>query len=386
MACRFRKSERIGRNRRVFFRIGETRKLDLNWQAGFAGEMIENNTILDIFIRGGAVAILLLCAALFLSRRGNRRKASSVAALCVGLSAYLLVSTPNLPFLNTGFGTILIMVASVVPVLVYWAAIELFLDDVTAHFWQFGVGLVIVLMAWFAPLIPFAVPLRGGLVILLLGHLIYVIFATAAGDLVESRRRFRRWFLVAVVVFSGVIAVVEIIGADRGMPPYLFPLHALVFLCFAGIFLIWATRIVPDIWVDLPTKSPARPRQSAAETALAVRIQEAMIKGLWKEEGLTISQLAFQLDSQEHRVRRAINQALGFRNFARFINGYRVQAAMELLADPHKADSSVLSIAYAVGFASLGPFNRAFRDITGLTPSQYRQAQIPSGGLGQGAV
>jgi AraC-like DNA-binding protein len=33
-------------------------------------------------------------------------------------------------------------------------------------------------------------------------------------------------------------------------------------------------------------------------------------------------------------------------------------------------------VAYAVGFASLAPFNRAFKEITGVTPTQWRRDRL----------
>jgi len=52
----------------------------------------------------------------------------------------------------------------------------------------------------------------------------------------------------------------------------------------------------------------------------------------------------------------------------------RVLRAIEKLA----ADgSSVTAIAHGVGYTSLSAFNAAFRDLTGRTPSQYRQTFRP---------
>lgn len=98
-----------------------------------------------------------------------------------------------------------------------------------------------------------------------------------------------------------------------------------------------------------------------------------MTAGLWRQEGLTIGALAGRLAIPEHRLRRLINRALGHRNFPAYINGHRIAAARALLDDPEKADLPILSIAHEVGFASLGPFNRAFRQITGQAPSDYRR-------------
>lgn len=43
------------------------------------------------------------------------------------------------------------------------------------------------------------------------------------------------------------------------------------------------------------------------------------------------------------------------------------------LADPDQAEVAVLTVALDAGFSSLGPFNRAFKAETGLTPTDYRR-------------
>jgi AraC-like DNA-binding protein len=66
---------------------------------------------------------------------------------------------------------------------------------------------------------------------------------------------------------------------------------------------------------------------------------------------------------------------LGYRNFAAFLNERRIAAAKVALADPERTRVAISTIAFEVGFSSLAPFNRAFRDITGKTPTDWRRAQ-----------
>jgi AraC-like DNA-binding protein len=94
---------------------------------------------------------------------------------------------------------------------------------------------------------------------------------------------------------------------------------------------------------------------------------------LWRREGLVIADLASAVGLPEHRLRRLINDRLGHRNFPSFINQQRIEAAKSALADPDSAGRTVASIAYDLGFGSLGPFNRAFRDATGVTPTEFRR-------------
>ena len=47
-----------------------------------------------------------------------------------------------------------------------------------------------------------------------------------------------------------------------------------------------------------------------------------------------------------------------------------------VLADPVQREVPILTIALDAGFGSLGPFNRAFRDAEGMTPSEYRKQGV----------
>ena len=58
-------------------------------------------------------------------------------------------------------------------------------------------------------------------------------------------------------------------------------------------------------------------------------------------------------------------------SFSLFVNEYRVTEARELIAK--QPDRSLLSVCHAAGFNSKSAFNRAFRQVCGETPQQFRQ-------------
>jgi len=116
----------------------------------------------------------------------------------------------------------------------------------------------------------------------------------------------------------------------------------------------------------------ARKPATADELLLAERLER-----LLRDTALHLDpdlRLAARLNAPEHRVSRCIGAATGFPNFNRLINHHRVEAAKRLLASSDQA-RSILQIALDCGFASLGPFNRAFREETGTTPRAYRALQ-----------
>jgi AraC-like DNA-binding protein len=97
---------------------------------------------------------------------------------------------------------------------------------------------------------------------------------------------------------------------------------------------------------------------------------------LYLEQGLTIAALAKRLGVQEHRLRKHINEALGHSNFNAYVNRHRIAAAKAALRDPKLAHLPVLTIALNSGFASLPPFNRAFRAETSQSATAYRSVAL----------
>ena len=130
----------------------------------------------------------------------------------------------------------------------------------------------------------------------------------------------------------------------------------------------------PALVVAPPKPEPlAPPRPEADDTLLLARLDVEMRRErLYRQDGLTITAVAARLGVPEYRLRRAINQGLGARNFNAYLNGFRLGEAREALADPAQRDVPVLTIALDAGFGSVAPFNRAFRESAGCTPSEFR--------------
>jgi AraC-like DNA-binding protein len=144
--------------------------------------------------------------------------------------------------------------------------------------------------------------------------------------------------------------------------------------------------LAPALPQDDPVPSVgAEPRQTppatGQEAALLHALRKLMVEGkAYREEGLSIASLSQSLGVQEYRLRRLINGQLGHRNFSAFVNGYRLAEVEAALADPGQAEVPILTIALDAGFGSIGPFNRAFKAHTGLTPTEYRRARLDVAG------
>ena len=92
----------------------------------------------------------------------------------------------------------------------------------------------------------------------------------------------------------------------------------------------------------------------------------------FKEENVSIKDVAESIDERPYIVSQAINSCLQ-KNFFDLINGYRVEEAKELMLDEKLNHLSLLGIAFEAGFTSKTAFNSAFKKHTGMTPSQFKK-------------
>ncbi len=89
---------------------------------------------------------------------------------------------------------------------------------------------------------------------------------------------------------------------------------------------------------------------------------------------LTLQAAAKALEMPARHLSYIINEKFD-QNFSELINGYRVQAACDILTAPGNNYKSVLDIGLEAGFSSKSTFNRVFKQVTGQTPSQYRSKE-----------
>jgi AraC-like DNA-binding protein len=121
-------------------------------------------------------------------------------------------------------------------------------------------------------------------------------------------------------------------------------------------------------------RSRAVPSDDEQSDVLAQRILRAIEdENLLTTSNLKVAEFAARVGELEYKVTRCITNRLRYRNFNHLLNSYRVERAKRLFDDADCQHLNIASIAYDCGFNSLGPFNRAFRQHTGITPREYRR-------------
>lgn len=306
--------------------------------------------------------------------------------MVIGVIGYLLNSTPLMTRGEGIVGPLIDLASMSTPLWIWLFARRLFEREPDRRILLGAASLIG--SGWILSYAHDATSFAGFLVLHLVGlaliaDLVRVGIFERADDLVEQRRIVRLWLPLLVAAQAAQILLVEMLemfaAIDSRYPPFSLVNSVIILLImlFAALALF---RTEPELLPARGEEQPASPSIEPApidltpsEQVLHEKLKAAMAEGAYREPGLSISGLAEQLETPEHRLRALINRRLGHRNFSAFLNRHRITEAQERLANPDDVDLPVLTIAMDMGYNSLPTFNRAFRSETGTTPSEFRR-------------
>jgi AraC-like DNA-binding protein len=347
---------------------------------------------LELLARGGTMALLVLWSWLLWRDSRAQLAARCAMAMNAGIVCYLIATTvweqEAAPL-----GLLFSVAAGTTPAL-FWLFAKTWFSDQTrlqrrdltiVALWIVNViAMQLTYRAWPEAAIYPALVFRSGMFTFGLAGLWHA-WRGREGDLIESRRRLRFWLIVTVGLYVLAIGIAEPLVYQGGAPRKLLSLIAgsIVFSTLGLCGAMFVSRR-SDLFGPEPGRTGASPAPApTADDPLVQRLLAHMEhERAYRDEGLTIAALAAVLGEQEYRLRRTINQAMGHRNFAQFLNSWRLGEVKQALADPAQREVPILTIALDAGFGSLGPFNRAFKDSEGMTPSEYRLNALADSEIG----
>jgi len=339
--------------------------------------------LLDVVFRYPAITLLLWVAVLAV--RDSRHTSSGIYAALLSVSAACLLlgtSHPDLVPPNLILIPSRLLDTSCV-VFVWWFGRSLFEDDFRLGRIECLGFFALVIPTLYARLFelgfvshfPFLVGASMPFVsFLMMAQLFYITINGRHDDVIESRRRARFYFVIALITVTVVILISDRIFYQQ-FPVLLSVFRAAAILPVVISGLLWLTKLQPEVltFEVVKTVEVSKPQVDPRDEVLHTQLLELMQEQqAFIEQGLTIKSLADKLKAPEHRLRALINQGLGYRNFSGFLNKYRIDAVKRAMQEPANRRVPVLTLAMEVGYSSLAPFNRAFLSETGQTPSEYR--------------
>jgi AraC-like DNA-binding protein len=352
-------------------------------------------TTLELIVRASAcTAALILAVALFRAQHATLASRLFGSALCAGVAAYLACSGSS-PICSVVWLRPVALLAIGVPFFFWGWTTSIMEDDFALS--PVGIAGGLLLLAIGVVGVSTTSPGLNTATITLhsilgIGFVAVALVNVVRGwrqDLVEARRRLRAAILVVTGVYSIAIMSVELLLRGRPASAELLLLNA--FLLDALMFtLAWLVLDVgPTVraafgWMPPPSVAQVEPAQVVSrsrEQELIDRLQQLMTDdAAYRDATIAIASLAKRIGITEKKLRELINGRLGFRNFAGYVNAFRVEEVRRRLLDPRQDEVPILTMALEAGFGSIVAFNRAFKDRYGSTPSAYR-AEARAGSL-----
>jgi AraC-like DNA-binding protein len=342
---------------------------------------------IELALAAVSTTLLVLLAALLLRDFRSLAAGRLAAAFALGSAAHAMIASSGFATPVTPWRAALIAV-STGNVVVFWLFARALFDDTFKvrrwHVVPWG-AVVALSLANCLVLMP-ARLLDPGILAITISAISLAFVALAVGqtvaswstDLVEDRRRLRVVVVVATATYAVVNAIAQPFMFGNGSPDSVATVNAAILAAVVIAIAYSLLRIGGETIFAAAELSRAATviagESSVAEGKLLDALMRLMAdERIYRHEGITIGMLATRLSVPEYKLRRLINQRLGYRNFNVFLNNHRIEEAKAALADPSQAEVPVITIAMDAGFQSLGPFNRAFKATTGVTPTEYRR-------------
>lgn len=349
--------------------------------------------IFDLFFRFAVIGEFFLLAA-FILYKSCHFKSLLLTTLIICACCYLLL-TPQIPNHHYGaFRGVLLFFTDLIPYVCWLYVFALLDDDFHPKNWPIAINALLLggtlwLMYFFMYLQGHGVfhQINHGIEAVVTLHILYVALKDLQDDLVDSRRKKRMLIVFFLASYGFVLTVFELTKASMIHTSTFSLINSILIFIIVNVFFFAAlkkyqqrenrTGFNHDLNQDIQLSKPP------SSTDIPIIFQHNFTKLTsfiaaenFKQTQLTIKQLALTLHTPEHQLRELINQCLGFKNFSAFLNSYRIPAACLEFENVENIRKPILTIALELGYGSIGPFNRAFKDITGKTPTQYRQSAI----------
>jgi AraC-like DNA-binding protein len=348
-----------------------------------------------------SIVCALLLAARVLVSRPKLRSARLIAAIALAMACGVVLGRqdygywipPAFRIEVGGWARVLDLARNLTPGLVMLLCFTLFTERRRFPWWLLALmavqlaldepGRAVIPQAW--PYARFATQTAPALLQMVFAS--FALYWTVADwrfDLVETRRAIRALTMAVgggLIIASGLLQML-IDPASRAN----FVAHEALAAADLAILAVVLFRLTDgDVgrYLDFETPRavvrPAAAASAAPDPALARLTALLNEERVCEQEGLSLKTLAARVGVPEYRLRRLIHEELGYRNFNALLHDYRIREACRRLSDPALRRTPILTIALSVGYASINTFSRGFREITGVTPSAWREAKLDAG-------
>jgi AraC family transcriptional regulator len=129
---------------------------------------------------------------------------------------------------------------------------------------------------------------------------------------------------------------------------------------------------VESLLTELMAAAARMPRENNYRPAWLGRIIERL--AVEYSERLTLDDLSREAGVHPVHLSRVFRKCVG-EGIGEYVHRLRVRAACEQILEP---ETSIAEVSVALGFSDQSHFTRAFRRVTGMTPSAFRSQVVPT--------
>lgn len=156
---------------------------------------------------------------------------------------------------------------------------------------------------------------------------------------------------------------------------FLFQLQ-IVTMAIMVLYIGYKVYLTPDLFSSGYFETDTfKYKKSGLTTGFSNDLKEKLIylledEKIYRQNNISLEILTQKLDTTRHNTSQVINEHFGL-NFFELINKYRIAEALDILKNDTFNNLNIIDVAYEVGFNNKVTFNKSFKKIISLTPSQY---------------
>jgi AraC-like DNA-binding protein len=178
----------------------------------------------------------------------------------------------------------------------------------------------------------------------------------------------RYWLILMLIAANLFFLGFMLVSLNAGIDDF----HSTLLRTFMGLGLVYLTstslfRIYPQA-VRIMSAQDKKMLSKDELSLIDAIVKLIEMDKVYQEVTYSRAEMARELKTSEATVSKLINFHFG-KSLPQLLNEKRVEDAKRLL---RQTDAPIKVIAENVGFNSMASFNRVFKDISGLSPSEYR--------------
>lgn len=190
----------------------------------------------------------------------------------------------------------------------------------------------------------------------------------------------KKWLLSLIILFGALFVAVLIhlyfsITASADLHQRATTFIFILTVTLIG-FLVYFSILSPEIFKSFKGKYFASGLDAKKSQELSKKITDLLyLDDRYLDSEITLQDISEELHTSPKKISQAINQNLGS-NFYDYINTLRITKAKDMLSSAASEKTAIKHIMYDCGFNNKVTFNKAFKERTGVTPSEFRKKNL----------